>query len=43
MEIRLQLVERLALAVCPGKARYPPYVESRVAVPFNNCGEILHH
>ena len=42
MEIRLQLVERLTLAVRPGKARYPPHVEPRVAVPLNDGREILH-
>jgi hypothetical protein len=42
MKIRLQLVERLALAVRPGKARYPTHIEARIAVPLNDCREVLH-
>ena len=43
MEIRLQLVERLTLAVRPGKSRYPTYVEAGIAIPLNDCREVLHN
>jgi len=42
LEIRTQLVKRLALAVRARKPRYPPNVQARVGVPLDDRCKVLH-
>ena len=41
LEIRPQLVERLALAVSPREPGHPRHVQARVSVPLDDCREVV--